>query len=65
MTEDAIAIALSQAAFGAVTLMFIAYSTIVANRVDERDLEKEKSHVKDYEDAGLPVPHQPVFYVCA
>lgn len=63
MTEDAIAIALSQAAFGAVTLMFIAYSTIVANRVDERDLEKEKSHVKDYEDAGLPVPHQPVFYV--
>ena len=55
MTEDAIAIALSQAAFGAVTLMFIAYSTIVASKVDERDVEKEKSHIKDYEEAGLPV----------
>ena len=63
MTEDAIAIALSQAAFGAVTLMFIAYSTIVAGKVDERDIEKEKSYLKYYEEAGLPVAHQPVFYL--
>ena len=63
MTEDAIAIALSQAAFGAVTLMFIAYSTIVAGKVDERDVEKEKSHLRDYEEAGLPVAHRPVFYL--
>lgn len=50
-------------ALGAVTLMFIAYSTIVASKVDERDVEKEKSHIKDYEEAGLPVDHQPVFYL--
>lgn len=63
MTEDAIAIALSQAAFGAVTLMFIAYSTVVSNKVNERDMDKERSLVKDYEEAGLPVAHQPVFYL--
>ena len=63
MTEDAIAIALSQAAFGAVTLMFIAYSTIVASKVDERDVEKEKAYVRAYEEAGLPVDRQPVFYL--
>lgn len=63
MTEDAIAIALSQAAFGAVTLMFIAYSTVVASKVDERDTKREKSHVKDYAKAGLSVARQPVFYV--
>ena len=63
MTEDAIAIALSQAAFGAVTLMFIAYSTIVASKVDERDVEKERAYVGAYEEAGLLVDHQPVFYL--
>lgn len=40
MTNEVLAVALSQAAFGTVTLMFIAYSTVVANNVDARDVDR-------------------------
>lgn len=59
MTNEVLAIALSQAAFGAVTLMFIAYSTVVANNVDARDVDRQKKQEKKLRKAkilGVPTP---------
>ena len=63
MTMQVLAIALSQAAFGAVTLMFIAYSTVVANKVDERDPSRERKQARKIRKAEIIGVPEPVCYV--
>lgn len=63
MTTQALAIALFQAAFGAVTLMFIVYSTVVANKVDERDVARERKQAKRLRKAKVAGVPKPICYV--
>lgn len=63
MTTQALSLALSHAAFGAVTMMFIAYSTVVALKVDERDVDRERKFAKRLHKAKLVGIPEPIFYV--
>lgn len=65
MTTQALAVALSQAAFGAVTMMFIAYSTLVALKVDERDAGRERKQAKRLRKANFIGVPAPIYYVYA
>lgn len=65
MTTQALAVALSQAAFGAVTMMFIAYSTVVALKVDERDIDRERKQAKRLRKADFIGVPAPIYYIYA
>lgn len=63
MPNEVLAAALSQAAFGALTLMVIAYATMVALKVDERDADREKRLRRKFRRAKIHGMPRPVFYV--